>query len=120
MKVVSETIDEFRTNVREFCERLKQYLTSLPITNYIKERLSELRNSQISQYAWNAVRDTAENIKDYMPTPELKVLINMIVSTIDKVNHHSFALFFDKFVVGTLIYRNFRIARRLSTTNRTT
>lgn len=45
-----------------------------------------MKDSETIQWLWSTIRDAASNLKEVLPTPELKTLWEMIVAFADKVS----------------------------------
>lgn len=84
-KTAYDMYEQLRAEITDFIDKTKQYINSLPITSYLRDKLVQLKNSQVPKYVWSVVSEIGQSLKDSVSSPEFKNLIDSVLGTIDKI-----------------------------------
>ncbi|CAG2059882.1 unnamed protein product, partial [Timema podura] len=87
-RVVGKTFVQLRSEVKDFLDLLYDQFKTLPVTDFIKEKynelLSQLTELEIPVELWSVITEVISAVKDTVPTPELRDLVEAIESYVNK------------------------------------
>nr|CAD7259095.1 unnamed protein product [Timema shepardi] len=87
-RVVGKTFVQLRSEVKDFLDVLCDQFKSLPVADIIKEKyeelLKQLAELEIPVELWNVITEVTSAVKDTVPTPELRDLVEAIESYVNK------------------------------------
>nr|CAD7454295.1 unnamed protein product [Timema tahoe] len=87
-RVVGKTFVQLRSEVKDFLDLLYDQFKTLPVTDFIKEKYNELLRQltelEIPVELWSVITEVISAVKDTVPTPELRDLVEAIESYVNK------------------------------------